>query len=494
MVALDEHDDFIENGVVNDEDMRISDSDESVESSEEDGTSSPAASSGRRPSTRSSTNSDSNHPRRTRRVSYDTSLPAQHTYLGNDLEELSGRVEHDDDTLIIIPLLSLPGLVLVPGQTLPLQLHHPSLIGMMQKIIEKDRTFGLTSNFGALGTTAEVRSFGNEGNEDADSMACFRVKAEGRQRFIVKETWRQVDGILMGKCKVLPEVDLINPLKINCLPSATGFKYNRKFLTACTPLPSFVYQMYDSQVLMDTIKNHLESWVNFDKDGNKAGDNKVTSTTTQVATGVTSSPGTVVRTTRTMTTTIRTRDDDDSDLSDIDEQKDTSTRTTAPEKPCEFSYWVAANLPLEDSQRVEFLSLNCSIQRLRWLLSVLQKYLFLCCTRCKAKICHKEDIFSMSVSGCQATYVNPAGCVHETLTVLKAESLSLNGRPSTEFSWFPGYAWTVCSCSHCDVHIGWRFTATNKKLQPEVFYGISRSNLELGLKTDVEQAVWRPVI
>ena len=47
-------------------------------------------------------------------------------------------------------------------------------------------------------------------------------------------------------------------------------------------------------------------------------------------------------------------------------------------------------------------------------------------------------MFSMSVSGPMAAYVNPGGVVHETLTLYKASSLVLRGRKSTEYSWFPG--------------------------------------------------------
>lgn len=101
--------------------------------------------------------------RRQRRVSYDTSLPAQHSYLGTDLVDVQGRTVLDDDYLVTLPLLSLPGLILVPGQVLPLQLQHPALVGMMRKIISGDKVFGLTSSLPSslseFGTTAEVRSF-----------------------------------------------------------------------------------------------------------------------------------------------------------------------------------------------------------------------------------------------------------------------------------------------------------------------------------------------
>lgn len=76
-----------------------------------------------------------------------------------------------------------------------------------------------------------------------------------------------------------------------------------------------------------------------------------------------------------------------------------------------------------------------------------------------------------------AAYVNPHGYVHETLTVYKACNLNLIGRPSTEHSWFPGYAWTVAQCKICASHIGWKFTATKKDMSPQKFWGLTRSAL-----------------
>ncbi|GAA6107169.1 protein cereblon [Tachysurus ichikawai] len=63
----------------------------------------------------------------------------------------------------------------------------------------------------------------------------------------------------------------------------------------------------------------------------------------------------------------------------------------------------------------------------------------LCCKRCQdTEITTKNEIFSLSLCGPMAAYVNPHGYVHETLTVYKASNLNLSGRPSTLHSWFPG--------------------------------------------------------
>ncbi len=73
--------------------------------------------------------------------------------------------------------------------------------------------------------------------------------------------------------------------------------------------------------------------------------------------------------------------------------------------------------------------------------------------------------------------MNPGGYVHETLTLYSARRLYLVGSPSTEFSWFPGYSWTIAQCRGCHSHMGWKFTACDKKLHPKKFWGISRQNI-----------------
>lgn len=133
------------------------------------------------------------------RIEYDTTLPSQHNYLGEDLNELSGRVVLDETSTVNIPLLSLPNIVLVPGQVLPLQLHHPSVVSMMKKLIDGQRTVGIVASFEpTLGTTAEIRSYSDDSEDDGEGLPVLKVKAEGRQRFTIIERWRE-NGVLIGK-------------------------------------------------------------------------------------------------------------------------------------------------------------------------------------------------------------------------------------------------------------------------------------------------------
>lgn len=104
---------------------------------------------------------------------------------------------------------------------------------------------------------------------------------------------------------------------------------------------------------------------------------------------------------------------------------------------------------------------------------------FFNCKRCKTKIAVYNDIFAMAKGNVNANYCNPAGYIHETLTVQKTldNAVRMVDRPSTEFSWFPGYAWQIAVCDKCSLHIGWKFLALNKNLKPKSFFGLSCKSL-----------------
>lgn len=102
------------------------------------------------------------------------------------------------------------------------------------------------------------------------------------------------------------------------------------------------------------------------------------------------------------------------------------------------------------------------------------------CQRCSSQIASYSDIFAMAKGNLNANYCNPAGYIHETLTVHKTiheEALRIVDRPSSEFSWFPGYAWQIAVCKECSGHIGWKFTALTKHLKPKSFFGLSCKSL-----------------
>ena len=149
-----------------------------------------------------------------------------------------------------------------------------------------------------------------------------------------------------------------------------------------------------------------------------------------------------------------------------------------------LSYWLLQNAPLEDAVKLALLALNSPIQRLRLQLSYMRALATLACVGCHEPVCRKQDMFAMSSLGLGGMYVNPHGHVHDVLTVRRLALddtravIALLGAPSEQNSWFPGYAWTIVSCAHCDNHLGWRFTAVRRHLRPLKFWGLCRPALE----------------
>jgi len=159
-----------------------------------------------------------------------------------------------------------------------------------------------------------------------------------------------------------------------------------------------------------------------------------------------------------------------------------------PDDATDFSFYVIARLPLSNGVKMKLMKLKSAEHRLRSLCAMLSDWTTLNCSNCGRLVAHRRDVFSMSSEGPMNAYVNPAGVVHETLTLHRAHSLFFTGLPSSVDSWFPGYEWTICHCRGCSRHMGWKFTTGNKNLKPQSFYGLTRSALQSQIDSPVEGA------
>ncbi len=65
------------------------------------------------------------------------------------------------------------------------------------------------------------------------------------------------------------------------------------------------------------------------------------------------------------------------------------------------------------------------------------------------------------------TFANPQGYVFRIRCFSCAGGCQSVGRPSFEYSWFDGYAWTIELCSACGRHLGWSFCSGDTR-----FYGL----------------------
>ncbi|KAG7218170.1 hypothetical protein INR49_007452 [Caranx melampygus] len=265
-------------------------------------------------------------------ITFDPSLPTSHA-------EFHGRTVHDDDSCQTIPVLPHTAVMLVPGQTLPLQLFRPQEVSMMRSVIQRDRTFAVLAHSDGeveaeFGTTAEIYAYREEQEYGIETV---KVKAVGRQRFKVHEIRTQADGIRQAKVQILPERILPDPLSAvqltplsrlhmhpqskppsqNCKQAQCWWSnyQQRKFHCASlTPWPPWVYALYDSESLMNRVKKQLHE--------------------------------------------------------------------------------VAACLPIDDALRLQLLKIGSAIQRLRCELDIMDRCTSLCCKQCRdTEITTKNEIF-----------------------------------------------------------------------------------------------------
>lgn len=142
-----------------------------------------------------------------------------------------------------------------------------------------------------------------------------------------------------------------------------------------------------------------------------------------------------------------------------------------------LSFYIASKIPVSESTRQELLEIDGISYRLRREIELLKSIDLIQCKNCKTVIAKRSDMLVMSSDGPLGAYVNPHGYVHEIMTLYRANGLALRGRAETEYSWFPGYAWTISICATCETQLGWLFTATNRNLKPRSFWGIRSSQL-----------------
>ncbi|KAK8547394.1 hypothetical protein V6N13_098104 [Hibiscus sabdariffa] len=141
-------------------------------------------------------------------------------------------------------------------------------------------------------------------------------------------------------------------------------------------------------------------------------------------------------------------------------------------KPDLLSFYIASKIPVSEPARQELLEIDGISCRLRREIELLERLDCIRCKICQTIIARRSDMLVMSSDGPLGAYVNAHGYVHEVMTFRKAYGLALRSQPTEEYSWFPGYAWTITNCASCETLMGWLFTAINEKLKPKAFWGI----------------------
>ncbi|XP_072382319.1 protein cereblon [Diabrotica undecimpunctata] len=358
---------------------------------------------------------------------FDLDLPTTHRYLGK-LDNVRGYTLFEDG--VVINTLAIYTTTMVfPGFTLPLVINMYMENSIIKKFLEKENVFVLlcaNSNHTGVyeyGVTMEVF-------ETQDKHYALSIKARGRQRCMLVPGMEQ--KALTGRLKkvtvqILPEPGISTPLcdtqmlnlKQKRLFTSTDFndvKKNykyRRYHLAQFPFSSWVYDNNEISYYVKSILKYLSHY----------------------------------------------------------------SAEYVPQDPIKLSYWFVQNYQLSHDERLYILKLNSALERLKLEYKLLQLKRIMCCNSCGVQITDPSEVFAMSKDGIQSNYVNPGGHVYETVTVMKAQNFKLEGNPSTQFSWFPGYAWTIMQCKSCENHLGWKFSSD--LLRPSSFYGLAKGGFKV---------------
>jgi Yippee zinc-binding/DNA-binding /Mis18, centromere assembly len=175
------------------------------------------------------------------------------------------------------------------------------------------------------------------------------------------------------------------------------------------------------------------------------------------------------------------------------------------QEPVAFSFWLAANLPFQNAEKLEILQMISVVERLTYFYEKVQHFVLneaaISCMDCSSLISSSFQMFTLEgAEGTTGHYVNEHGVIHQTITLreVNAGSVHFDSSAHVQDSWFPGYNWTIMSCSACAHHLGWKFCSVegppapspgvrptcasstgSSNRRPSVFYGISAANVDI---------------
>nr|XP_040224089.2 protein cereblon [Anopheles coluzzii] len=358
---------------------------------------------------------------------YNTELPTEHAYLGK-MERVEGVDYLEPGKTYRLPIYSHHSIV-YPGEIVPLMLNDSTLYSGRSNDSSDGLKFGLVfqnqyrDGGRVYGVTCQVYERGAEGLSAL-------MKTVAQQRFyIVRQSQERRADV-----KILPEIVLPDPLISTCSNAMVRYAYSsrkdrlstfKRLLTQTTVWPQFVYDQYDTKEVMAKVERFLSSL-------------NITSVQTDKV---------------------------------------------------KLSFWLARNIPLTEEYRKMIFCTDSVLRRMLIINKALDHMWYFICKRCESEIANYDDMFAMSKQGVQTSYCNPAGYVHDTLTVHKTKENSTLPveRPSTNFSWFPGYSWQIIVCANCRQHLGWKFVAEKKNVLPKSFYGLSGTNITVKSHGDLKK-------
>ncbi|MBN2160429.1 MAG: hypothetical protein JW807_13630 [Spirochaetes bacterium] len=81
---------------------------------------------------------------------------------------------------------------------------------------------------------------------------------------------------------------------------------------------------------------------------------------------------------------------------------------------------------------------------------------YILCRFCRNAVTSDDLRIEMDGSH-EHSFMNPAGIVFRIGCFSMAGGCLIMGIPTTEYTWFPGFAWCYVVCSSCLTHLGWHY-------------------------------------
>lgn len=95
------------------------------------------------------------------------------------------------------------------------------------------------------------------------------------------------------------------------------------------------------------------------------------------------------------------------------------------------------------------------------------------CSLCLEKMAAEIDRFFYEGKNA-FSFTNPGGYQFEIMVFSQADGCRAVTPPTSENTWFPGYAWSICLCRSCGQHMGWKYIGA------DTFFGLIRTKLVRG--------------
>jgi len=76
------------------------------------------------------------------------------------------------------------------------------------------------------------------------------------------------------------------------------------------------------------------------------------------------------------------------------------------------------------------------------------------CAWCLQRVANERDRFQYEGKD-EFNFANPEGIRFDIITFAQTLGCHETGRPTLEYTWFPGHAWSFCQCDNCGQHLGW---------------------------------------